>query len=101
MRQFSEDAYQLCSDLEFSFEQKHFILKMQEEQLTKLLQVPDNTERTNSMIKLLFDEVVDKIKFFEKAIVDEKRYYNTMPQSIYHQKKALEKLNRERLLKFE
>ena len=40
------------------------------------------------MIDLYLADLTDKIKDLDKAIVDEKLYYNTMPQSIYLEKKA-------------
>ena len=45
--------------------------------------------------------LAERVADLEKAVVDEKLYYNTMPYSIYKSKLAHDKLSNEKLVKFE
>ena len=45
--------------------------------------------------------LAERVADLEKAVIDEKRYYNTMPYSVYESKLAHDKLSNEKLVKFE
>ena len=45
--------------------------------------------------------LTERVTDLEKAVINEKLYYNTMPYSIYEAKLARDELNQERLAKFE
>ena len=61
---------------------------MQKNALDELKRQSFDCTKSLKMIDLYLSDLTNKIKDLDSAIVDEKLYYNTMPQSIYLEKKA-------------
>ena len=61
---------------------------MQKNTLDELKRKSFDCAKSLKMIDLYLSDLSNKIKDLDSAIVDEKLYYNTMPQSIYLEKKA-------------
>ena len=101
LKLFASDAFRLLSEEEFSFEQKLKILKMQKERIIEVTTTQFTPVHSAESVSVYLGDLDNKIKSLSEAIVDEKLYYNTMPQKIYEARKAKEDLNAEKLSKFE
>ena len=98
----SQDAFELCSSGDvYSFEQQERILKLQRDCISGLKSQETYSQKMLDTVDAYIVQLDDKIGDLVGCILNEKLYYNTMPQNVFKAKQAQDDLNNLRLFKFE